>query len=118
MGREQWEKSGALFAKPSTDPAIPQLEQFSDLPDGSKFPLSAVFEVLEDQGATVRISGSPVLLPKAEKNAPGSEVSISPTKSSRSPEVRIEGPSSVLDVVCVTVREYSVYVAALFENFD
>ncbi|KAI1619961.1 hypothetical protein EDD37DRAFT_641543 [Exophiala viscosa] len=117
VGRDVWDRSGVLFAKPTTASNIPQLEQFSSLPEGSTFPLSAVFEVVEGQAATVRISGSPVLLPKVQKNASGSEASISTRKILRAPEVRIEGVSAV-DVAAVTVQEYSVYVAALFENFD
>ncbi|KAK4943049.1 hypothetical protein LTR10_017248 [Elasticomyces elasticus] len=117
VGRDVWDRSGALFAKPTTAPNIQQLEQFSDLPEGSTFPMSAIFEVVEGQAANVRICGSPVLLPKVQKNAPGWEASTSTRKSLRAPEVRIEGISAV-DVAAVTIREYSVYVAALFENFD
>ena len=117
VGRDMWERSGSLFAKPTTAPKIPQLEQFSDLPEGFTFPLSAVFEVVYVQAAKLRICGSPVLVPKVQKNALGSEAAVSTRKGLRAPEVRIEGVSAV-DVAVVTVREYSAYVAALFENFD
>jgi hypothetical protein len=79
---------------------------------------SAVFEIREFEREELRLEGSPLLISKAKKYVgSGMSINASVSRSTKPVFIRIEGPSSE-QVAISTLREYSRYIAALFENFD
>lgn len=112
IGRQIWE--GLATVSP------PALDQFRTMSDPGDASVSAIFDVSEGEGgAILTIEGSPVLVDKARTALPASPADVwqSGGKPSRAPMVSIRGPEAEL-VACATIRSYSSYVAALFDNFD
>lgn len=79
---------------------------------------SAVFDVRERDVEALLLEGSPLLVSRAMKYA---ESLVKPktaiSSNSDTPRLLVEGPMAV-SIAIETIREYSRYVAALFENFD
>ncbi|KAK7755052.1 hypothetical protein SLS62_002867 [Diatrype stigma] len=116
VGRQIWE--GSATASPPASP--PELDQFRTMSDPGDASLSAIFNVSEGGGgAILTIEGSPVLIDKARTTLPASSAHIrqSGGKPSRAPMVAMTGPEAEV-IACATIRSYSAYVAALFDNFD
>lgn len=80
--------------------------------------MSALFQIVVTEDATISIHGSPILVQKAADAAqrPVKRLAEGQTPR-RAPEVRIEGREAV-SVGRDTVELYSKYIAALFDNFD
>lgn len=79
---------------------------------------SAVFEVQEFEQEELQLQGNPLLISKAKKHAEsGVSINASLSRLSKPVFLRIAGPSSE-KIAVDTLRDYSRYIAALFENFD
>jgi hypothetical protein len=90
----------------------------SYLKDDCFSPYSAIFEVREFEQEEFQLQGSPLLISKAKKHVgSGIPINTSVGRPSKPVFLCIEGPSSE-QIAIDTLREYSKYIAALFENFD
>jgi hypothetical protein len=96
----------------------PELDQFAGFVDVAKFQLSAIFEVVEEDGAEVQVEGAPVLVEKVKAllQAPVS-AKVSSRKQLRVPEVSLKGRDAER-LGFEAIKAYSIYVGALFDNFD
>jgi len=115
IGRNIWELAGA---KTELRPWIPALEQFSAFQDVSEFPLSAIFEMVEDQSEQLQVEGTHVLTEQIRQIL-SSHVSTRTCsrKLLRAPEVLLTGPKAE-QIGLEAIKAYSAYVGALFDNFD
>lgn len=115
MGHDVWE--GRISLEESLSQA-PDLKQFSSMDSFSSFGMSALFEIVVTQEATISIRGGPILVQKAANAAQRPVKTQSEGQTPRrAPEVKIEGREAV-SVGRATVELYSKYIAALFDNFD
>jgi hypothetical protein len=88
------------------------------LGDETMSAFSAVFEIQESDQEPLRLEGSSLLVAKAEKYIESpKEVLIGVEKSSKFKYLRISGPTAQ-HIAIDTIREYSNYIAALFDNFN
>ena len=79
---------------------------------------SAVFEIQESDQEPLRLEGSSLLVAKAKRYVEsGKDGMTGVEKSSKSMHLRISGPSAQR-IAVDTIREYSNYIAALFDNFN
>ncbi|KAI1741290.1 hypothetical protein F4680DRAFT_72940 [Xylaria scruposa] len=118
IGRDIWMVAGAK--KGFVPPILSQLERFSDLADPSTVTFSAIVEVRGDTAVVTEVTGSPILVETAKKHM-GARGQLKTTMLEkgpiRAPELRIVGMEAEI-VARKLVKDYSEYVAALFENFD
>jgi hypothetical protein len=79
---------------------------------------SAILEVQQTDREPLRLAGTPLLISRAKKHAETStSLEVAAVSNLTTPYLRVEGPSAQ-QVAIDTIRDYSKYVAALFENFD
>ncbi|EXJ83054.1 hypothetical protein A1O1_06672 [Capronia coronata CBS 617.96] len=115
-GRDFWDTF--VFKKEPVGQQVAHLQQFEGLPDPSNFSSSAMIEIQEYTGRDLTVSGSPVLVTRVKKLAPDHcKIGSSSRKASRAPEILIQGEGAE-DLAQRLIRDYSDYIAALFENFD
>ena len=115
VGEQVWDgqlSTSAAYEK------CPELKEFSNLDGVSHFSFSALFEIIEQDQDSLLAHGSPVMTQRLhfatglpwEKGTQGSPLR-------RVPTVVLEGNKAV-SAGLLAVKDYSNYVAALFENFD
>lgn len=116
VGHEVWD--GTLSASAAYE-QIPELRAFAALEDVKSFSLSAIFQIVEDEGSPLVARGSPVLTEKVQRAADdeGVKVEIGGPTSKRVPVVSVQGRDAVA-VGKVAVEQYSRYIVGLFANFD
>ena len=115
LGRQLWETAASGTRKQQS---TPELQQFSVFEDVSKFQLSAIFEITDQEDHKLEAGGAQVLVQQIQKlsSSPVSTRS-SPRKQLRAPEVCLKGQSAER-VGFEAIKAYSAYVGALFDNFD
>lgn len=121
IGLEMWAASTGASAKsasPSPSPQLGLLKQFSNLPNPSDFIFSAVFQVFDTISEALKLDGSFILITQAQKASPDlSDVTTHVRDFPRAPRLLIDGCNAE-KIATESIRGYSEYIAALFDNFD
>ena len=113
-GLSQANDSGTASDKPDDQKSVFETSLLQEAIFSS---YSAVLEVLQTDREPLRLTGSPLLVSRAKKHAQPPLSVITTLSRVKMPWLRIQGPSAQ-QVALDTIRDYSKYVAALFENFD
>lgn len=114
IGYEKWVSMGSTALAASEI----QLQQFSELVDVSACSVSAIFEICESADSHLNIRGSPILVEKVKTQAhPDSQAEFHMKQPLRAPEVSIKGLNAE-KVARASIKAYSEYISALFDNFD
>lgn len=115
IGRNMWEMAGS---KADVRPLLRELEQFAGFQDVAEFPLSAIFEVVDDPTEHMHAEGSQVLTEQIQQisRSPVSTTSSS-KKILRAPRVLLTGRGAE-HLGFEAIKAYSAYIGALFDNFD
>lgn len=119
IGLDMWEASTGTSAK-SASPSLQLdlLEQFSSLPNPSDFIFSAVFQVCDIASESSKLDGSFILMAQAQKSVQDlGDVMTHVRDFPRAPRLLIEGCNAE-KIAAESIRRYSEYIAALFDNFD
>lgn len=115
IGRTIWELAGS---KADVRPLLGDLEQFAGFQDVAEFPLSAIFEIVDDPTNDTHVDGSQVLTEQIQ------QISRSPVSTMSSSEKILRAPRIVLtgqgaeQLGFEGIKAYSAYIGALFDNFD
>jgi hypothetical protein len=119
VGLEMWAASTAASLKSvSPSPQLGCLNQFSNLPNPPDFIFSAVFQVSDTTSDTLKLDGSFVLMAQAQKSVLDvGDVTTHVRDFPRAPRLLIEGCNAE-KIAMESIRRYSEYIAALFDNFD
>jgi hypothetical protein len=118
LGEEVWDgriSTSVGYAR------APELKLFSNLEEPSTFPFSALFQIIEEEQLeldSLTAQGSPVITQRLHLvTSLPLKVENGGSLPQRVPFISLRGKSAV-SVGKLVVKDYSNYVAALFENFD
>lgn len=119
IGLEMWAAStGASVKSSPPSPQLGLLKQFSSLPSPLEFVFSAVFQVYDTTSEALKLDGSFILMVQAQKCALDlGGVTTHVRDFPRAPRLLIEGRNAET-IATESIRGYSQYIAALFDNFD
>ncbi|KAI8957735.1 hypothetical protein F5Y11DRAFT_352218 [Daldinia sp. FL1419] len=114
LGKVFWDMSaaGPLQKVPS------QLQGFQENIHPKDISFSAVCRVTEEEGVPLQLEGSPILIKMARGfMTTEADIDISRWRAPRAPWVTIMGPGAEA-LALSTIKEYSAYIGAIFNNFD
>lgn len=119
VGLEMWAASTDDSVKSaSPSPQSGMLKQFSSLPSPSEFVFSAIIQVSDNNSQALKLDGSFILMARAQESVQDlGAVTTHVRDFPRAPRLLIDGCNAE-KIATKSIRGYSEYIAALFDNFD